>query len=477
LTWADVDECVWNWNPRTQGNGDNTGFTSHKGNFYRTPFVDSRGGTTWTRILTNAVNGYANHEAFVQYMKDYATDKFQTGQTWAINNGNPLGYGYKFVEQEARDTGVPNRPSITYGGPANYPANNLTFQSSVFSANATGGVAFAAMQWRIGELSAPGVPLYDPTQPRIYEIEPVWTSPEITNPAQTTRIPFSLVHPGHTYRGRVRHEDTNGRWSRWSEAIQFVPSAPDVSVYTQDLVISEIMYHPPEATPAEQAAGYSSEDFEFLQLMNVGDAPLDLTDVRFTRGVDFDFPPAYTIPAHSNVYLARNPPVFNFRYGPGKTIVGGYAPDNLANEGERLKLSYGAGTAIHDFNYDHVAPWPTQPDGHGYSLQLISPASRPNHALPTSWRAGTSWASWSAAHGGITNFYRDDDGDGLSALMEYALGLDPNIPSPNGALGVSFADNYLTLSFRRQPGATDLQFLLEFSSDLIAWTGGAETTG
>ena len=404
LTWADIDECVWNWNPRTQGDGSNTGFTSHKGNFYRTPFMDNRGGITWTRILTNAVNGYANHEAFVRYMTDYATDTFQTGRTWAINNGNPLGYGYKFVEQEASDTGVPNRPRITYLGPTNYPANNLTFQSSAFSANATGGLAFAAMQWRLGELSAPGLPLYDPTQPRIYEIESVWTSPELTNFAQTTRIPFSVVRPGHTYRARVRHEDANRRWSRWSEAMQFVPSAPDVGVYTQNLVISEIMYHPPGATLAEQAAGYSGEDFEFLQLMNVGDAPLDLTDVRFTKGVNFDFPAGFPLAAGARLYVARNAAAFTFRYGPGKNIAGSYSPDNLSDGGERLKLSYGAGTAILDFSYGTLAPWPELADGDGYGLQLISPETRPDHGLPTSWRAGTSWASWSAAHGGITNF-------------------------------------------------------------------------
>jgi hypothetical protein len=67
LTWADIDECMWNWHPRTEGSGDNSGFTSHRGNFYRTPFVDGRGGISWTRTLINAVNGHADHEAFVRW--------------------------------------------------------------------------------------------------------------------------------------------------------------------------------------------------------------------------------------------------------------------------------------------------------------------------------------------------------------------------------------------------------------------------
>ena len=276
-TWADVDECLWNWNPRAQGDGSNTGLASHKGNFYRTPYVDTRG-TTWTRTLTNAVNGYANHEAFVQYISDYCSDTFPIGRTWAVNNGNQRGYGYKYLQQEGTDTGVPLRPTLTYVGPAGFPANDLRVQSSGFGPNASGGVAFAAMEWLLGEISAPGIPLYDSTQPRIYEIEAVWTSPVITNFTASTRLPFSVLRPGHTYRARVRHKDTNGRWSRWSSPIQFVPSAPDVGVYAQNLVMAEIMYNPPGATLAEQAQGYRGEDFEYLRFRNVGDAPVDLTD-------------------------------------------------------------------------------------------------------------------------------------------------------------------------------------------------------
>ena len=474
LTWADVDECMWNWHPRSQGSGANSGFTSHKGNFYRTPFVDGRGGITWTRTLINAVNGYANHEAFVRFITDYTTDKYPVGRTWAINNGNPLGYGFKFVEHEARDSGVPRRPIITYGGTESFPANDLVFHSSAFQRNPSGGRVFAAMQWRVGEISAPGIPLYNPNEPRIYEIESVWTSPEMTPFVETTRIPFSAIRPGHTYRVRARHQDTNGRWSRWSAANQFVPSAPDVGVYKNNLVISEIMYNPPGDTVEEQAAGYGGEDFEFIQLMNVGAAPLDLTDVRFTKGIDFDFPIGFTLAPGASAYVARNQAAFNWRYGAGKTIAGAYEPDNLSNGGERIKLSYGAGTAIHEFTYGTAAPWPTIADGEGYSLQLIAPASRPDHALVASWRAGIDWASWSAARGGITNFLDDQDGDGLSALMEYGLGSNPNSPSTSAALTAALTDNHLTLTFRRQTRAADLSYDIEFSFDLKIWSGGAE---
>ena len=58
-------------------------------------------------------------------------------------------------------------------------------------------------------------------------------------------VPAVSVIPNHVYRARVRHKDNTGRWSRWSEPVQFIPTAADILGDLQrSLVISEIMYHP-----------------------------------------------------------------------------------------------------------------------------------------------------------------------------------------------------------------------------------------
>ena len=471
LTWATLDCCLWNWNPRTQGDGSNTGMTSHKGNFYRTPYYDNRGGITWTRTLTNAVNGFANPDAFVRYILGYASDTFPSALTWAVNNGDQRGYGYEYLEADGRDTGVPTRPTLAYVGPTNYPANELRFQSSSFRPNPAGGLAFAAIQWRLGEISAPGLPFYDPTRPRIYEIEPLWTSAELTDVSSlAVQLPPAAIQPGHTYRARVRHQDTNGRWSRWSTPIQFVPSAPEVNIDMRGLVTAEIMYHPPGATLTEQALGYSGEDFEYVQLLNAGDTALDLTNVRFTKGFDFSFPAGFELPLGGSVYVVRDEGAFVLRYGPGKHIAGSYGPDNLSNGGDRVRLSDGAGTTIFDFTYGTAAPWPQAADGGGYCLRLVAPASHPDPALPESWQAAISYGSWSAAHGGWMAPLDDADCDGLTALMEYALGSDPNAPPATAPLAVAAADACLTLTFRRQANAMDLDYAVEFSVNLLDWT-------
>jgi hypothetical protein len=70
----------------------------------------------------------------------------------------------------------------------------------------------------------------------------------------------------------------------------------------------------------------------------------------------------------------------------------------------------------------------------------------------------------------------DSDGDGLSDLMEYALGLDPLVANstgtPTAALQVNSADglSFLTLTYRRRLTRNGLTYHIETSPDLKTWT-------
>ena len=86
---------------------------------------------------------------------------------------------------------------------------------------------------------------------------------------------------------KVRVRSASGEWSALTEAF-FEPAAAQPT--TNTLVISEIMYHPPDPTAAEQAATYTNaDDFEFIRLTNIGIAPLDLRSLDFTAGITFNF--------------------------------------------------------------------------------------------------------------------------------------------------------------------------------------------
>ena len=473
LTWSDVDESMWNYHPRTRPENPATspsppsGQGNHRGNWFATPFQDARIGGGYTRTLDSS-----DHEGSMKFLKEYVTDTFGGG-AWAPGNGQQKGYGFEFISSDASDPAIPDQPTISYEGGAGFPSDDLQFSSSDFL-DPQGDDSFAAMMWRVGEIANPSTPLYDPTETYKYKIEDNWDSGEIPTFSSNFTIPPGAVRVGHTYRARVKYKDTTGRWSHWSEPVQFVVSEPDLSPWRENLMITELMYHPSSATLDEINAGFSGSDFEYIELKNVGQTTLDLTEIRFTKGVDFDFAGSAitSLAPGSYVVIARNVAGFESRYGAGLPVAGAYAPDSLSNGGENVKLSFGQGSAIHDFVYDDSSPWPEAADGSGPSLVLILPETRPDHGIATNWRAssdaGNPGSSDASSFSGDPN--ADENDNGLSALLEYAFGSSdseasdpsPVIPHINGV-------GALGLTFPRSLAAEDIMISFEKSIDLVSW--------
>jgi len=154
-----------------------------------------------------------------------------------------------------------------------------------------------------------------------------------------------------------------GEWSALNEAV----FAPDVST----LRITEIMYNPADPTPAEAAAGHdNNDDFEYIEILNVDSAAIDLAGAEFTGDVQFTFP-SMLLGAGQRVVIARDLSAFAHRYGVGASGEYGGA---LGNGGDPIVLRTALGGTILDFAYDDEGGWPEQADGWGWSLELIEPA-------------------------------------------------------------------------------------------------------
>ena len=445
--WPQANQAMWDYHPRA----------TKKGIFYKNMY----GATDFT--------GYFN------YLKNYVTTS---------------GYGGAAVEAKLTLAGVPATPAVTYAGSAGYPADDLRFQVGAFSD--TDGGTFAALQWRIAEITPTTAPGYPAVAGGIrYEINAAWTN-ESAAYAADVRIPAAAVQAGRVYRVRARMKDNSGKWSRWSAPVEFIAAAPNgAGDLIANLVVSEFNYNPSNPTAAEIAAagaGIDNNSFEFIELHNISTSQtLDLSGLAFTTGITYSFAGAAitTLGPGEYVLVVADPVAFAARYGSGLPVAGTYS-GKLDGAGERIALAL-AGTTIRDFTYDDAPPWPTTPDGSGPTLVLADPASNPDHNLAASWRAsyaagGTPGAGeapilgWRLANFGTTEDAgdaadaADPDQDGIANLAEYALGLDPNTAGTLAAnVEVDTAGGYLRLSVTRNPDATDVALAVEVSADLVNW--------
>ncbi len=250
-----------------------------------------------------------------------------------------------------------------------------------------------------------------------------------------------------------------------------------------NLVIPEIMYHSADPTPAEITAGFTDQDqFEFLEVQNISTtAVVDLTGVRFTAGIDYNFAAGTQLLPGARLIIAANRGAFLFRYpGASASLAAGsfLNTTQLSNGGESITLTDALGGTLRAFAYDDNAPWPTAADGKGPSLVLMNPATNPNHSLAANWRAstvsggnpGTSDADAVTLSGSPT---ADNDYDGQSALLEHGLGSSDSTPGAPVLTATTEPDGHITLNYTRRAGADDVIVEAQLSIDLTTWSAAA----
>jgi len=147
------------------------------------------------------------------------------------------------------------------------------------------------------------------------------------------------------------------------------------------VVINELHYNPVDDPLDPDDPG---DLLEFLELYNPSPTEaVDLSGWRVT-GLGLTLPAGAVILPEGYLLVVRNDALFRPAYGPERYVAAQYS-GKLDGGGERVTLLNRAGLIVDDVMYDDVAPWPTEPDGHGPSLELIDPAE--DNALPQSWAA------------------------------------------------------------------------------------------
>ena len=191
------------------------------------------------------------------------------------------------------------------------------------------------------------------------------------------------------------------------------------------LRISEIMYHPPSLTDVERQAGITdAEQFEFVELVNIGEVPISLKGVQFTGGIRFLFTgsPVAQLDPGQHLVVVRNPSAFQIRY-PTVGVIAGTFTGSLDNGGESLRLVDPYGAVIEEFAYGDSGAWPSSADGDGSSLERISFVGTAGNA--DAWQASTDWGGSPAGPVRISTR--------LEAQLTTADSIDLRLVIPSGA--------------------------------------------
>ena len=149
----------------------------------------------------------------------------------------------------------------------------------------------------------------------------------------------------------------------------------EVSNY--DLVITEIMYNPPES---------GDDILEYIEIYNNSGETANLTGLYFAQGIEFEFP-VETLDPGAYYLIAKDAAAFETAFGIGATQ---WTDGSLSNGGEAIEIKDAAGNTVDIVEYDDQAPWPTSPDGDGPSLTFCDPTIDNN--LGENWYASIELA-------------------------------------------------------------------------------------
>lgn len=246
------------------------------------------------------------------------------------------------------------------------------------------------------------------------------------------------------------------------------------------IVISEIMYDPP--------LGAS----EYIELLNISDSPVRLYDSEkrapwgLTSGIVYAFQTNVVLDPGERMFVVQdlsalsaynfNPLVRRYQWSSGRLNNGGEAielirPGPLRNDGRR------AYTRVDRVKYDDDEPWPLGAQGSGLALRKISEGSYGNdfmnwiEASPTPGNTPDSgrYELWAADRGGLT-VGGDADGDQIPNLLEYAMGTNPMVANENSTFEFRYLQNSIQLDLGVSVAASDVDLMIERSSDLSTWT-------
>jgi hypothetical protein len=226
----------------------------------------------------------------------------------------------------------------------------------------------------------------------------------------------------------------DGSWSPLNQ-ITFIGQEDDLS----NLKVTELHYHPADYIEGTDTI-YSGKDLEFIEFKNIGETSINLSGLVLDSAVYYEFPDNAVLGPKNFFVVVSKPTKFYEYYGK---IASGNFQGNFSNGGEEVLLENGQGEEIIHFYYHDDSPWPTRPDGFGYSLVSTeyNPQGDPND--PLYWRASLLIDG---------SPFKDDDG--LSGIFtpeiinENNIKIYPNPTSDYIVISINSSEEYPQLDIK-----------------------------
>ena len=227
------------------------------------------------------------------------------------------------------------------------------------------------------------------------------------------------------------------------------PGAPAV-------VITEIMYNPPEA---------GADSLEFIELSNPNpNNERSLSGHFFSNGIEFSFPNGYLIGPGAHVLIAKDSIAFENAFG---VVAFQWTNSALSNTGEAIVVKNEQNQTIDSVNYGVSLPWPTEPNGNGASLVLCNDTL--DNSGPDNWVAATTDAGFSV--NGVAVFANASAGcnglTGIKTRSNQRLSIYPNPSKRDFSLTVpeGFETGNYSLEVLNLNGQVLLQKQLSIGTD------------
>ncbi len=190
---------------------------------------------------------------------------------------------------------------------------------------------------------------------------------------------IDAVEVSETVQARQLHGEAS-----WHTPVATTFGQTSLAPVVPPIVINEIMYHPMKSNAQSHTAG------QWIELLNRGTEPVNLSAWKFDDGVQFTFPPNTTLAPEQFLLLVGDKTGFEQSY-PQLNIAGQWE-GSLSRRGERLRLVNAIGNRVDEVAYFDGGRWPSRADGGGSSLELIDPHA--NNQSAESWDASVNEGGW-----------------------------------------------------------------------------------